>query len=221
MSKIRVYELAKELNLTNKALMEKLTGLNITVASHMSSLDDDAAQRVKAVLFGKKEATVEEKRVKSTVIRRRKKVTEVPAEEAPAAEAPAEPPAVPAEPAASVVEAVEAVEAIAPAPESPASAETEDAVPEELPAHAAAEPADAAATAAVPVVTEKLRKGEKIVKKVKRDEPARIIKLPVAPVERTAEPPRVRPKLVEPRGPKVAGCPGRDRPAGTGCRRPG
>ena len=100
MAKIRVYELARELNLTNKALMEKLTGLNITVASHMSTMDDDAVQRVKAALFGKKGAAVEEKRVKSTVIRRRKKVTEVQAEEAPETEAPTEPPVVPAEPAA-------------------------------------------------------------------------------------------------------------------------
>ena len=216
MSKIRVYELAKEVNLTNKALMEKLTGLNITVASHMSSLDDDAIRRVKAALFGKKEAAVEEMRVKSTVIRRRKKVAEVQAEEALTAEAPSEPPAVPsepavpvAEPAASVAEAVEAVGAAAPAPEPPAPADTEDAAPEEPPTRAAAEPADGAATAAEPappVVTEKLRKGEKIVKKVKRDEPARIIKLPV-PVERTAEPLRVKPKLVEPRGPRVAAAP--------------
>jgi translation initiation factor IF-2 len=216
MSKIRVYELAKEVNLTNKALMEKLTGLNITVASHMSSLDDDAVHRVKAALFGKKEAAVEEMRVKSTVIRRRKKVAEVQAEEALTAEAPSEPPAVPsepavpvAEPAASVAEAVEAVGAAAPAPEPPAPADTEDAAPEEPPTRAAAEPADGAATAAepaAPVVTEKLRKGEKIVKKVKRDEPARIIKLPV-PVERTAEPLRVKPKLVEPRGPRIAAAP--------------
>jgi len=213
MSKIRVYELARELNLTNKALMEKLTGLNITVASHMSTMDDDAVQRVKAALFGKKGAAVEEKRVKSTVIRRRKKVTEVQAEEALETEAPAEPPVVPAEPEAPAVKAVEAVEAAAPAPELPAPVETEDAVPAEPPSHAVAEPAaaaDAAAAAgepAVPVATEKLRKGEKIVKKVKRDEPARIIKLPVAPVERTAEPARVRPKLVEPRGPKVVAVP--------------
>jgi len=210
MSKIRVYELARELSLTNKALMEKLTGLNISVASHMSSLDDDAVQRVKAVLFGKKEAGVEEKRVKPTVIRRRKKVTEVQAEEAPTAEAPAEPPAVPAEPAAPAVAAQEAAEAAAPAPEAPAPAETEEAVPEEHPAQAAAEPAEPAEPAAepaAPAVTEKLRKGEKVVKKVKRDEPARIIKLPVAPVGRTVEHPRVRPQVVEPRGPKVAAAP--------------
>jgi len=212
MSKIRVYELARELNLTNKALMEKLTGLNITVASHMSSMDDDAVQRVKTALFGKKEAVVEEKRVKATVIRRRKKVVEVPAEEALAAEAPVEPAEVPAEPAAPAVEAVETVEAAVPAPEPPAPAptETEDAVPEEPPASAATEPADGAVAAeepAPPAVTEKLRKGEKIVKKVKRDEPARIIKLPVAPVERTVEPARVRPKVVEPRAPRAVAAP--------------
>jgi translation initiation factor IF-2 len=212
MSKIRVYELARELNLTNKALMEKLTGLNITVASHMSSLDDDAIRRVKAALFGKKEAAVEEKRVKPTVIRRRKKVVEAPAEEPLAAEAPAEPAAEPAEPAASAGEAVEAAgaTATAPAPEPEPAAEAaaagaQEAVPEEPATPAAAEPAgtaDTAAEPAPPAVTEKLRKGEKAVKKVKRDEPARIIKLPVAPVERTGEKIRVRPQVVEPRGPK-------------------
>jgi translation initiation factor IF-2 len=213
MSKIRVYELARELNLTNKALMEKLTGLKITVASHMSSLDDDAVQRVKSAMFGKKEAAVEEKRVKSTVIRRRKKVADVPAEETLAAEAPAEPPVEPAEPVASAVEAVEAAEATPPAPEPPTPAETEDALPEEPLARDAAEPAEPAelvepaAEPAPPAATEKLRKGEKIVKKVKRDEPARIIKLAVAPVERTVEQPRVRPKVVEPRGSKAAAAP--------------
>jgi translation initiation factor IF-2 len=196
MSKIRVYELARELNLTNKALMEKLTGLNITVASHMSSLDDGAVQRVKAALFGKKEAAVEEKRVKATVIRRRKKVTEAPAEEALAAE-----------PDASAVEAVEAAAATPPAPEPPAPAETEDAVPGEPPARAAAKPAATAAEPAPSAATEKLRKGEKVVKKVKRDEAAKIIKLPVAPVERIGEHPRVRPQVVEPRGPKAAAVP--------------
>ena len=230
MSKIRVYELARELNLTNKALMEKLTGLNITVASHMSSLDDDAIQRVKAALFGKKEAAVEETRVKSTVIRRRKKVTEVQAEEAPAAEAPAEPPAEPAEPAASVAEPLR------PSPKPPsrrrtrgpstphaggpanrcACARARSGRDRGAPFRKSLRPAPRPNRPMAPLppesrprrlVTEKLRKGEKIVKKVKRDEPARIIKLPVAPVERTAEPARVRPKLVEPRGPKVAAAP--------------
>ncbi|MBT8368811.1 MAG: translation initiation factor IF-2 N-terminal domain-containing protein [Deltaproteobacteria bacterium] len=42
MAKTRVYELARDLNLTNKILLSKLSDLDIGVKSHMSSLDDDA-----------------------------------------------------------------------------------------------------------------------------------------------------------------------------------
>ncbi|MGD9875656.1 translation initiation factor IF-2 [Desulfococcus sp.] len=73
MAKIRVYELARELNLKNKALLEKLSELDIVVSSHMSSLEEDAVNRVKAHLRGKKPGAVEHKRIKPTVIRRRKK----------------------------------------------------------------------------------------------------------------------------------------------------
>ena len=59
MSKVRVYELARELNLTNKVLMDKLQALGIAVGSHMSSLDDEAVQRIKAAVFGKKESALE------------------------------------------------------------------------------------------------------------------------------------------------------------------
>ncbi|MCP4345911.1 MAG: translation initiation factor IF-2 [Desulfobacterales bacterium] len=69
MAKIRVYELARELNMKNKALLEKLSEMHIAVRSHMSSLDDDVVDRIKANLLGKD--AVEEKRVKPTVIRRR------------------------------------------------------------------------------------------------------------------------------------------------------
>jgi len=51
MSKIRVYELARELNLTNKVLMDKLLNMGITVGSHMSSLDDEAV-RLSALKLG-------------------------------------------------------------------------------------------------------------------------------------------------------------------------
>ncbi|MCP4111226.1 MAG: translation initiation factor IF-2 [Desulfobacteraceae bacterium] len=71
MAKIRVYELARELNMKNKALLEKLSEMHIAVRSHMSSLDDDVVDRIKANLLGKD--AVEEKRVKPTVIRRRSK----------------------------------------------------------------------------------------------------------------------------------------------------
>lgn len=57
---IRVYNLAKELNLTSKELIEKLHKLNIEVKGHMSSLDDDTALLVKEELgASKKEAKKE------------------------------------------------------------------------------------------------------------------------------------------------------------------
>ncbi|NCC95355.1 MAG: translation initiation factor IF-2 [Synergistales bacterium] len=46
MSKIRVYELAKMLEMSNKDLMEVLEDLNVEVKSHMSSLEVDVAQLV-------------------------------------------------------------------------------------------------------------------------------------------------------------------------------
>ena len=42
MAKVRVYELAKDLNMTNKQLLNKMKELKIQVKSHMSSLEDSA-----------------------------------------------------------------------------------------------------------------------------------------------------------------------------------
>ncbi|MBW2248455.1 MAG: translation initiation factor IF-2 N-terminal domain-containing protein [Deltaproteobacteria bacterium] len=39
MAKIRIYELARDLNVTNKELVEKIRNMDIYVKSHMSSLD--------------------------------------------------------------------------------------------------------------------------------------------------------------------------------------
>jgi translation initiation factor IF-2 len=73
MAKIRVYELARDLNLTNQELVDKISDLGIEVTSHMSSLDDEAVASIKAGIFGKKKEQLEEVRIKPTVIRRRKK----------------------------------------------------------------------------------------------------------------------------------------------------
>lgn len=73
MAKIRIYELAKDLNMTNKALLDKLRELQIEVKSHMSSLEDSDVAKVKKDLFGKSRKTVDVK-VRPSVIRRRKKV---------------------------------------------------------------------------------------------------------------------------------------------------
>jgi translation initiation factor IF-2 len=189
MSKIRVYELARELNLTNKVLMDKLQGLGITVGSHMSSLDDEAVQRAKATIFGKRESAVEETRVKPTVIRRRRKVAE--ATEEPTAEAAAEAP--PEEPPPAVAEPLAASPAVA-EPEMPAPPEPADFEPSSADSAEAASPAPAGeAEPAAPVpetpasAAAPAERVKKVVKKIKRDEPAKIIKLPVAPVERPAD----------------------------------
>jgi translation initiation factor IF-2 len=74
MAKIRIYELARDLNMTNKVLLEKIRNMNIDVKSHMSSLEDEIVSEVKASLFGKKVEEVEITRIKPTIIRRRRKI---------------------------------------------------------------------------------------------------------------------------------------------------
>ena len=48
MAKIRVYELARDLNMTNQALLDKIRSMHIDVKSHVSSLDDDTVAKIKA-----------------------------------------------------------------------------------------------------------------------------------------------------------------------------
>ncbi|MFH1080707.1 MAG: translation initiation factor IF-2 [Pseudomonadota bacterium] len=71
MSKKRVYELAKELGVESKELISRLEKLGITVKSHSSSLEDSDVERLKRDLHAAEPHEVEEKRIKSTVIRRR------------------------------------------------------------------------------------------------------------------------------------------------------
>ncbi|OQY11294.1 MAG: translation initiation factor IF-2 [Desulfobacteraceae bacterium 4572_187] len=73
MAKIRIYELARDLNVTNKELLEKISNMDINVKSHMSSLDDEDVTRIKKDLLGSPKKEVDEKRIKPTIIRRRKK----------------------------------------------------------------------------------------------------------------------------------------------------
>lgn len=53
MAKVRVYELAKDLNITNNQLLEKLKELKIDAKSHMSALDNSDVAAVKQNLLGK------------------------------------------------------------------------------------------------------------------------------------------------------------------------
>ncbi len=50
MSKIRVYEYAKKLNISSKELINALKKVNVEVANHMSTLEDDMIQKVESHL---------------------------------------------------------------------------------------------------------------------------------------------------------------------------
>jgi len=52
MGKVRVYELAKELKVSSKDLMELLAEMGIQVRNHMSALEDEAVERVRDALGG-------------------------------------------------------------------------------------------------------------------------------------------------------------------------
>jgi len=198
MAKIRIYELARELNMKNKELLDKIVAMDIEAKSHMSSLDDDVVGKIKTALFGKQIDMVEETRVKPTVIRRRRKAVkaepvetaapEVEAETKETTEAVAEQPEEAAvEAATSAAEVEKTVDQAEPEkeekPEAPEeSAPTEAVEKEEA---AADEPEkDASAKKAKPV---KKKKG-------KKESAAKIIQLPVKPKVTT---PKEKPKAPE------------------------
>ena len=85
MSKVRVYELAKEAGLKSKELADKLIAMGYPIASHSSSIDDDMAADIRKKLKGEAVTGTAEGRIElktrtesaatkaTTVIRRRSK----------------------------------------------------------------------------------------------------------------------------------------------------
>ena len=75
MSRIRVYDLAKEADMPSKELAEKLIALGYNIKSHSSSVEDDVADEIRRKVIGTAETEVVEKRIstkgRATVIRRR------------------------------------------------------------------------------------------------------------------------------------------------------
>ena len=51
LGKIKLYELAKDLNLTSKELLDKVEELGIKVKSHLSSLEDEEIEKIKNSLL--------------------------------------------------------------------------------------------------------------------------------------------------------------------------
>jgi translation initiation factor IF-2 len=82
MAKTRVYELAQKLGLENKDLLEKLEQAGIAAANHMAVLEDADLAKFEAVVAAPKEERIEEQRISSGIIRRRRKEVPVPVVEA-------------------------------------------------------------------------------------------------------------------------------------------
>ena len=59
MSKVKVYELAKELGKDSKDVVKFLEGKNIEVKNHMSTISEDEAAMVKKALGGSKASASE------------------------------------------------------------------------------------------------------------------------------------------------------------------
>ncbi|MGB3225981.1 MAG: translation initiation factor IF-2 [Desulforhopalus sp.] len=95
MSRIRVYELAKEAGMSSKALTDKLIELGFDIKGHSSSVDDEAAETIRNTILKSANTELVEKRIdsdkdgptvirrRSTVIRRRAKTIEDTPEEQP------------------------------------------------------------------------------------------------------------------------------------------
>ena len=210
MAKVRIFELARDLNMQSKELLEKLDEMGIEAKSHMSSLEDEAVKAIKANLLGKKMDVVEETRVKPTVIRRRKKVirreraipeqpVEMEAEASPemkeaAQETPAEEKApkesAPRKPVLKVVKKKPEEES---PEETPEAVEKEPAVvpdaldePEEKPQVAATEAAEPSAEEAVATAAEPAEPAESAAEPEEKEPPTDASAEPHAPVAEEA-----------------------------------
>jgi translation initiation factor IF-2 len=93
---MRVHELAKEYNVNNKDLIDRILRLGIQVKNHMSTLSETAVLKIRQHFTEAAAEEVEQKRIGRAVIRRRKRTSEesTPEAEALRQETPASEPAV-------------------------------------------------------------------------------------------------------------------------------
>ncbi len=77
MSRVRIYELAKEAGIASKVLADKLIGLGYDIKGHSSTVDDETAEKIRTSVLQSSDSELVEKRIDSekkgvgTVIRRR------------------------------------------------------------------------------------------------------------------------------------------------------
>ncbi len=193
MSKVRIYELAKELEMDNKQLLAQVKEMGYNVKTHMSVLEEADAQRVKDIIMGVRSEVVVDERVRPNVIRRRTKVVHT--EPAPAKETMAEvAPEVTAElvpqPVAEKVEevTVERKAVLKPSDITPVSAETEAQKIEEVPTEQIPGPAKKPA--------ERIKEVPTLPQEAKK-EYVRIIRKPAVVRPARPEEPEQREKLIQ------------------------
>lgn len=79
MAKARVYELAKELGVGNKEILEQLKKKNVEVKNHMSTVEDNVAEEIRRENAGRNEEPAKaepaaEKQEKRTAQCQRRKI---------------------------------------------------------------------------------------------------------------------------------------------------
>lgn len=127
MGKIRVYELAQKMGMENKALLQRLRDAGFEVKSHMSVLEDEQVRRFEAISKGEetKVEKVDEQRLNSGIIRRRRKASKAAPEPQSEESAPQQP-----EPAAGEAPASQQPEPVTePEPVAEPEPEPEEAAP--------------------------------------------------------------------------------------------
>ena len=159
MSKVRVYEVAKQLNMDQKTLVGLFQSMGIgDVRNHMSAVEQDVVERLKRHLERQKAPEVVEERIRPTVVKRRARATE--GDAAPEARPSSPRPSSPGTPAPSVAARPSAPRpspsqaAVSAAPAGPASRPAAVTAPQQAPAQSAAAAASAAPAAPVPAAAE-------------------------------------------------------------------
>ncbi len=226
MSKVRVYEVARELGMKNKELVAVFQSLGFSeVRNHMSAVEAEVVDRLKRRLSRRQESAVVEERVRPTVVKRRARRVAAPpsgagsaatppvpvatASEPGRAAAPAAEPSTPYGATAAVPAAEPSVPTAAPAEvpaakssvpaakkSAPAAASAAPEAPASAPSAAAAPVAEATSAAAAPVAA-----SEPLASGVTRQATAPVTAAP-APA---AEPERRRPTNPPKRGIEVWG----------------
>ena len=146
--KVRIYELSRDLGLDNKAVLDAAEKLSIAVRSHSSSISDDEAARIRAVLVRSAAAPAAPAQPARAILSVKKAAGEAAAPAAPTRPATPAQPASPARPAA----AAPAKPAATPAQPRPAAAPRPVSPATAGPARPAAPVARAASAPAKPVV---------------------------------------------------------------------